>query len=146
MKKLFASLMLAGAAFSAKAAIFINNNTSYTVYVTFWAHDAVLPAPCAYISNRMPIDGGTSAAFNNVTSPGLAWGIPWNLPSTPGLAGSGFDAIDLVPTVSGLYWATIGKPGGCATSTSYVTSGGGYSINATWTDIGGGNVLVQINP
>lgn len=145
MKKLIASLLLAGAAFGAKAAIFINNNTSYTVYITFGAHDVNMPAPCSYLSWRLPVDGGSSVAFNNVTSAGLEWTIPWNIPATPVITGSAFDIINIVPVYNGLS-GSIGAPGGCATSTAYSASAGGYTINASWTAIGGGNVLVQINP
>lgn len=146
MKKLFVFLLLAVAAVNARAAIFINNNTTYSVTLTLWAHDANNMGSCSYYCNRFFVAGGTATAYNNVTSPGLVWSQPWQIPATLVTAGSAWDAIDIVPSIEALSYATIGNPGTCASGTTYSASAAGYSINATWTYLGGGNVLVDINP
>ncbi len=68
MKKLIVFLVLAVAAVNARAAIFINNNTGYTITFTLWAHDVVNPAPCSYYCARFHVPGGSSIAYNNVGS------------------------------------------------------------------------------
>lgn len=144
MKKMFAFLLLTVATLNARAALFINNNASYDVFVVLWAHDATLPGPCSYYAQRINVQSGTSIAFNNVNSAGLSWGIPWQIPATLTTVGSGFDAIELVPTIEALSYGSIGGPGSCATSTTYSAAGGGYSINAAW-NVFGSNVIVDIN-
>lgn len=144
MKKLFVFLVLSVLAVNARAAIFINNTAPYDVMLTLWAHDGVITAPCSYYSLRFPVVSNGSAAFNNVNSAGLEWSQPWMIPAT--LVGPGtFDAIDVVPMYSGVPYGTIGGPGSCAASTSFSGTGSSYTIHATWTDLGGGNILVQIS-
>lgn len=144
MKKIFALLALSLATVSAKAALFINNNASYDVVIVLWAHDSNHPAPCSYYCQRFNVPSGTSMAFNNVTSGGLLWGQPWNIPATLVTGGSGFDAADIVPSTSLLPYNTIGNPGSCAATTSYSAAASGYSINASWLPLGGNNVMLDI--
>lgn len=146
MKKIIVSALLLIGAINAKAALFITNTAPYDVMLTVWAHDVANPSPCSYYCHRFPIAAGGALAIANVNSPGMLWEQPWQIPATLITAGADWDAVDVVPMYSGVPYATIGNPGSCAASTSYSGSGGGYSINASWTAIGGGNVFLNITP
>lgn len=144
MKKLFAVLSLFVAGATANAAIFINNNAACDVAVQLTAHDANLLPACSYYA-WVEIPAGTARAYSNVTDLN-----PWTLNSTgfPNYAtmitsGAGWDAAWVfdAPTF-------IGNPGTCASGTtiSYTAPGSSCSYNATWTNLGGGNVLINILP
>ncbi len=96
------------------------------------------------LQSPFPGDYRGAAAFNNVNSPGLEWSQPWMIPATL-LSPGTFDAIDIVPMYSGVPYGTIGGPGSCAASNTFSGTGSAYTIHATWTDLGGGNILVQIS-
>lgn len=146
MKKLLASLMLGAAAFSADAALFVNNNSGCKVTLVLYAHDAANTTACSYYSTRLEVYPGSSAAYNNVTnmnSPGLGWHM-WGVGAqTLVAANSGWDAVlvysEYGPTT------TIGTPGTCAASTSFAVAGTPCNFAATWTSLGGGNILLEFN-
>ncbi|PSK92663.1 hypothetical protein B0I18_103240 [Taibaiella chishuiensis] len=139
-------LLLGAATFSAKAALFVNSNAGCRVTLVFYAHDAANTTTCSYYSTRLEVYPGNSFAYNNVTnmnSPGLGW-YRWGFGAqTLVAANSGWDGVmiysDYAPTT------TIGAPGSCGASTSFSSTGTPCDISATWTALGGGNVLLEIN-
>ncbi len=147
MRKLTMMLLLSIATFSAKAALFINNSSSCMVVLVIYGHDANNLGPCAYYSTRLDVPAGSSFAYNNVTSlnaPGLGWN-QWGVGAvTAVLPSSGFDAIQIWSTdPTGPH--TIGNPGTCATGTSVNATTASCPFTANWTQIGGGNTLLNIN-
>jgi hypothetical protein len=144
MKKLFTVLSLFVAGVSANAAVFINNNTGCDVSVQLAARDANLPSSCSYYA-WVEIAAGTARAYNNVTDLN-----PWTLNSI------GFPNYATMTTTGAMWDAAwifdaptfIGNPGTCAsgTSISYTPPGSSCTYNATWTNLGGGNVLINIVP
>lgn len=151
MKKVLTLLGLAVAGFSANAAIFINNNTNCEAVLVLKAHDNNAPATCSYYSSRFPVAANTSVAFNNVTSLNTPGGPGWfsyvNGSSTMIQAGSGFDAVTVYyGNLFGGITFDIGTAGTCASSTSYTGSYPACSFtNAAWTNLGGGNILLDLN-
>jgi hypothetical protein len=149
MRKLTMMLLLCIAAFSAKAALFINNSSPCPVVLVFYAHDANNIGLCSYYSTRLEVPAGAALAYNNVTnlnSPGLGWYYMTGGTGAANLvaASSGFDAVQIWSTdPNGPQ--TIGNPGSCATSTFYNAAAASCPFTASWTPIGGGNVLLDIN-
>ncbi len=149
MKSVLVFLMLAVASFGANAALFINNNTNCGAVLVLRAHDAANPGSCAYYSTRFPIAASTSVAYNNVTNLNYPGGPGW-YPTVGGggatlvAAGSGWDAVTIY--YAGGLTINIGGPGTCTPVGAYSGSYPGCSFTgATWTNIGGGNVLLDLN-
>ncbi len=151
MKKLFASILLAGAALSSNAAIFINNNTTCEAVLVLKAHNATNTAVCAFYSSRFPVAAGTSVAYNNVSNLNSPGGPGWFSPTTGSVTltapGSTWDAVTVYyGDMFGAINFDIGSAGTCAPSSSFSGSFPGCSLtSATWTNIGGGNILLDLN-
>lgn len=147
MRKLTMMLLLCIAAFSAKAALFINNSSPCPVVLVFYAHDANNTGLCSYYSTRLEVPAGAALAYNNITNlnaPVLGWHQMGVGSVTAVLPSSGFDAVQIWSTdPNGPQ--TIGNPGSCATSTFYNAAAASCPFTANWTPIGGGNVLLDIN-
>ncbi len=146
MKKLLSLLMLGAATFSAKAALFVNNSSSCPVVLVFYAHDATNPGPCAYYSTRLEVPAMSSVAYNNVSninSPGLGWYNVATGASSLLPVGQGWDAVQIWSTDPGGP-QTIGNPGTCATGTTYPVTGASCNFTASWTNLGGGNILLSL--
>ncbi|PSK93247.1 hypothetical protein [Taibaiella chishuiensis] len=153
MKKLFAMLLLSGAAVSANAALFITNNTSCIIALEAYAHDANLPASCSYYT-WFKINPNTSDAYNNVNS--LNGGTGWRYTSvgpsgyaTMTTAGSGWDAATFHTSITGPTAPLVGNTGTCATGTYSSLNQPGTScptLQMTWMNLGGNNVLLTIDP
>lgn len=145
MKRLLFALACFLATTGAKAALFINNNTTCSADLMLRAHDVNNPGSCAYYS-LFTLAAGTSAAYNNVTAVNAPTGPGWTLVGTTGFTnmvqtGSGWDGCYV--TLPG-FTAGVGAPGAC-TQASSVT---GFSatcgtITCTWTIIGS-NVFLDI--
>ncbi|PSK89808.1 hypothetical protein [Taibaiella chishuiensis] len=144
MKKLLAALALVAGASSANAGLFITNNAGCDLGVQLTAHDVNHPAACSYYV-FVEIPRNTARAYNNVTELNNGWqlnqtGIPnyANMTAT----GSGWDAAWVY---SSPYF--IGNPGTCAAATTLsYTDNWGCTYNASWTNLGGNNVLLELNP
>lgn len=145
MKKLILFVFIAMiAAFKGNAALFITNNTGCDVTLILYGHDVNNPGPCACYTTRLPVAGGTSFAYNNVTSANtLGWYQfgPSGGAVTMVNISSGWDGVGVL---FGGFMANIGNPGSCASTTSYTATSGGCTITATWTVVGS-NVFVDIN-
>ncbi|PSK94222.1 hypothetical protein [Taibaiella chishuiensis] len=152
MKSVLTFLALTVAGFSANAALFINNNTNCEAVLVLKAHDANNPGSCAYYSTRFPVAGNTSMAFNNVTNVNSPGGPGW-YPTVGGgtatlvTAGSGWDAVTVYyGNLGGAITFNIGGAGTCTPVGSFTGSFPGCSFtNATWTPLGGGNILLDLN-
>ncbi len=143
MKKLFAALALFACASTTHAALFITNNTGCDLGLRVTAHDPALPGACSYYT-WIEMPQGTARAYNNVAELNNGWtlnttGIP--VPATISAAGD-WDAVWFFDAAY-----TIGNPGTCATGTSISYSGStSCPYTATWTNLGGGNIVITINP
>lgn len=147
MKKVLTVLLLSIATFSAKAALFINNNSLCPVVLVFYAHDINNAGSCSYYSTRLNVPAGTSVAYNNVTninSPGLGWYQPGVGSATLVTTGSGWDAV-LIYSTDPAGPQTIGNPGTCATGISYNASSAPCPFNASWLNFAG-NTFIDITP
>lgn len=145
MKKIMMVALVLVATLSAHAALFINNNTACDRSLYIYASDANLPGPCSYYI-WLKVPAGTSQAYNNtgaLNAPGYVW-----RDASVGPAGyitmqanGSWDAASLTP-----YPATpeVGRAGSCAPG-NMVTVTAGCPYILTWTSLGGGNVLVDIN-
>lgn len=147
MKKILVLLLLAVATINANAALFINNNTTCDAVLVLRSHDVNNAGVCSYYSNRFTLAAGASVAYNNVTSVNYPAGPGWFLngvgAATMVAAGSGWDAVTVY--YSSIFF-DIGASGTCAPSMSYSGSAAGCSFtNASWTPLGGGNVLLELN-
>ncbi|PSK94221.1 hypothetical protein [Taibaiella chishuiensis] len=151
MKSVLAFLVLAVATFSANAAIFINNNTTCEAVLVLKAHDINSPGICSYYSSRFPVAANTSMAFNNVTSLNTPGGPGWfsyiNGSASLVTTASAFDAVTIYyGDLFGAINFDIGSTGTCAPSTTFSGSYPGCSLtNASWTNLGGGNILLELN-
>lgn len=147
MRKLTMMLLLSIATFSAKAALFINNSSSCPVTLVIYGHDANNTSACAYYATRLTVPAGAALAYNNVTSlnaPVLGWHQSGVGAVTAVLPSSGFDAVQIWSTdPTGPH--TIGNPGSCATGTNYNATAASCPFTASWTQLGGGNILLDIN-
>lgn len=143
MKKLFAVLALATAGTQADAALFINNSSGCDAAVQIFAHDGSLTSPCSYYL-WVEVAASGSRAYNNITSVSPEW-TPTTAPPYTYVpvtaAGSAFDAAG----ING-FSPVIGNPGTCAlgTTVSYTGSTTGCNFTATWTNLGGGNIFIDI--
>ena len=145
MRKLTMMLLLSIATFSAKAALFINNSSSCPVTLVIYAHDANDLSPCAYYSTRIDVPAGSSLAYNNVTTLNAPVGWhQWGVGAiTTVLPSSGFDAVQIWSSdPTGPH--TIGNPGTCATGTTYNAATASCPFTASWTPLGGSNILLDI--
>jgi len=145
MKKLIVALMLVAAGTNANAALFITNSSGCDASVQVFAHDINNPGACSYYY-WVEVASGGSRAYNNVTDLNSQWTLTSSPPYTyvPITAtGSGFDASG----VNG-FFPVIGNPGTCATDTtvSYTGTVTGCDFTATWTNLGGGNIFINIEP
>ncbi len=144
MKKLFTALALIAGASSANAGLFITNNAGCDLALQLTAHDVNHPAACSYYV-FVEIPQGTARAYNNVTELNGGWSLnQTGLPNYANMTtvGAAWDAAWIFQSP---YF--IGNSGTCAGGTSLAyTDPFGCSYNATWTNLGGGNVLIVVNP
>jgi len=145
MKKLFIALLLLLSAASAKAALFITNNTNCIMVVLIYAHDQN-HGTCGLESGRLQLDPGASTAFNNVAT--INTTLPfWQNGQTATTAGGtavwGWDAA--IVTNGGTMWAQIGNPGSCFPTASVTTPNAcdANSVTADWTILGS-NTFIDI--
>lgn len=140
MKKLWSVCLLFIVASTAHAGMFINNTTDYDMSLQLSAHDGTLTASCSYFA-WVEIAQHSARAYNNTADLNPHWttnaiGLPVYAPiSNQGKWDAA--AIDGVIQV-------IGNPGSCAAGTSYTFAAMGTHFKATWTNLGGGNILIEI--
>lgn len=134
MKKLLASLLLVSAAVSAKAAIFITNNTDCDVQFFLYAHDAV---NSSLTSQMFTITALNSVAFNNVsslnTSPGWFGGV--SATTTGGPTVWGWDCCKFAIPASGVS-AGVGVTCGSASPQTYTAACTGLPVTLSWVVVG----------
>ncbi len=145
MKKILMFAVLLLATLSARAALFINNNTTCDRSLYIYASDANLPGPCSYYI-WVKVPATSSLAYNNtgvLNAPGYVWRDATIGPSgyiTMQTNGT-WDAASIAPYPA---TAEVGRAGSCVPGTvASSTAGCPYTI--TWTSLGGNNVLVDIN-
>jgi hypothetical protein len=143
MKTLLIALLLSLSAVSAKAGLFISNNTSCTMVVVIYAHD-LNHGICGLASGRLQLDPFTSAAFNNVatlntTAPG--WQNGQTATTTGGTTVWGWDAAGVYSTLAML--AQVGNPGSCYPTASVVAPNAcvGGSVQTDWYVVGNNTFL-----
>ncbi|WP_146146671.1 hypothetical protein [Taibaiella chishuiensis] len=145
MKKILMCAALAVATVHAHAALFVNNNTNCDVSLEVYASDANDPQVCAYFT-WFKVPSHSSQAYNNPAA--LNW-AGWlktanglNTPVGPMLASGTWDAASAnrFPAPP-----EVGRPGSCAPGTLLTVPAGSCGYTISWINVGGGNVLVDIN-
>lgn len=148
MKKLLfaASLLLLGA--QAKAALFINNNTSCTFNITMFAFDPTHIGCWGLQSNLITLTANSSTSYANVATLNTAAPL-WGGGATASIAGGpttwGWNAGKFFFTGAG--GASVGLAS-CGLGTSVVITNpcGGGNVTVSWTTLPGtNNILIEAN-
>jgi hypothetical protein len=148
MKKLIlaAALLIIGA--QAKAALFINNNTSCTFNITMFAFDPT-HAPCYGLqSNVITLGPISSASYATVATLNTAAPLWYGgaMASTAGGPGTwGWTAGKFFFSGSGGSGASVGIASCGLPGSATIPNPCGGSVTVTWTPLGGGNILIEAN-
>ncbi|WP_118976602.1 hypothetical protein [Taibaiella koreensis] len=144
MKKILILLLFSLGTMSAKAALFLINNTPCTIPVVVKAHD-IAHTICGLQSNTILLPPGAVITLQDVTSLNTSPGWMGSaLASTSGgTAAWGWDAVAFTFTMLS---SQVGPPTGCASSYSFTAANAcsGNPVTVNWVVIGA-NSLVEFN-
>lgn len=142
MKKVLALALLCTAAVSAKAALFITNNTNCPISMSIRGHDSAHPGQCGLQSVEVTAPANGALAYNNVTnlntSPGWQGGI------IAVASGSGWDGIKFYALSGGAFGGWLGSGCGPVSTVTFPSACGGLTVTGTYTVIGS-NTFIEFN-